>query len=669
MAGIALAHPWILWLALPWLLGMLVYWRLQRQAQVWIGARVAPRFRHLFTRLSPRGAGRHTLLLVAMGLCLIVAAAGPWRDGSGEARAHGRVLILVDASASMYATDVLPLREGEEAAKDRLALGKQIAQEVVAELPEHRFALASFSGVATVHLPMTLDRALVREALEVLEIHTFYRNTGSSFRSALQLVPLYLRQEEKGSGGLQVLLLSDGEQPRPEEFGESLEALVAAGVPIHTVAVGSEEGQARVIYDFRDIRAKVKDPKALVEFETHREDRHLQRMAEESGGHFQLAEPGGAALLAAAIRRHPGAIEKVEQATAREDLSVWPLLVFFLAFVFDLLWDSRRPPGSGFAFELERIGSRVPSMSGLAPAVPDVAKHEAGIPEIGKTHLGGTALLVSLGLLAMGCGTPLWRAHVENEKGIAADLVRAGGKARMYYERSIALRERSHVPLHNLARSTLHAGDFVEAHALFQESLEIRPDWAPALYNHGMTLYRWGRAEEDPKGCHLDRTLELWAQARARFEAVAGLGRKGGGFGSRAQANLRALATWRAELEALVASPPPACAPPPSGASGGGLGDGSSPPGGGGAGGGGEGTGDLPNEQDEQGSDMESPPPSGAPPPSSGGSFDPADSAKVRGELRRIAAQAGEEGKFYRRTRPEQFTREEWSNPDAEIWW
>ena len=42
---------------------------------------------------------------------------------------------------------------------------------------------------------------------------------------------------------------------------------------------------------------------------------------------------------------------------------------------------------------------------------------------------------------------------------------------------------------------------------------------------------------------------------------------------------------------------------------------------------------------------------------------------RIAEALARIGEQGREEGKFHRRTLPEQFGKEHWSNPDRVIWW
>ena len=176
-------HVWIA--ALPWLLFCI--WLAWAQATALIQARrrVAPRFLARVTRYSRSSLALHLLAILALGLALLLMVAEPVRrqrpdPGGGEAR----VLLLIDASASMYATDV----EGADGKVSRFEAARAVGRELVTTLDGARFGIVSFSGTATLHLPITSDRELVGIGLETLEAHTYYQNTGSSLAGALETV-------------------------------------------------------------------------------------------------------------------------------------------------------------------------------------------------------------------------------------------------------------------------------------------------------------------------------------------------------------------------------------------------------------------------------------------------------------------------------------------------
>jgi len=623
-------HPLALWLALPWLAFGLYFWRLQYRAWRWIEARVAARFRPLLSRYDRRSLPRHMLLLLLAGLLLIAAAARPSTAGDAEvAAADGPLVLVFDASASMYAEDVAPLSAGEEAPKNRLELARRFARRLLAGLPPGReIALVSFSGVATVHLPPTADRPLVLEAITALEAHTFYQSSGSSFGRALDAVVHFAGDR---APGLQAVMLSDGELPEGFEdaYDEPLKALERQGVPVHAVAVGSAEGESRVIYDFRDVAAKKSERRVLAEYHTRRADEHLRRMARRTGGSFAVAGPGAVATLRQAILSSRGGGRTAS--AGRRDRSALPLLAFLLLFVADGLLAGRRPPAAT-AFDLDRI---------VAAPAPTAARGGGR---------GPAAVLLAIALLVAGCDSPLWYAHLANERGLALDALGRHDDARPHFERSIALLARPTIPTYNLARSRARAEDWSAAHDLYQRALQLDPELASAHHDDGVVLYRWGEAERDPRGCRLERTRDLWQAALRRFAGAVELDGDDGPVGRGAADNRRVLIRRLLEVEKRIAAPPEDCpSPPPAG--------------------GGDGTGDGGASGGQQPPPPQSPEPQTPQPADAGAPLSAAERQQIRQALERIAGERLSGGKYYRRTGPEQFPRAAWQEPQPVIWW
>ena len=669
-------RPQLLLLVLPWVAFWIWFARCQRRSCEWVWEHVHERFRECFTLYRRQTLGRRLAALLILGLLLILAAAGPTVRGETEVRElASRVVLLLDGSASMLATDVATA-DGQET---RFARGRKIAAELGQRLEGSRFALVVFSGVAALQLPMTADPVTIEEALKAASFHTFYRSSGSSFTAALDSV---LRFVEIGRADLQAVLLSDGEQPFAEPFDEPLAALEEAGVPVHTVAIGSREGQTRLIFDFRDVVAKKEEKRVLREYTTRREDRHLKRIARRTGGRFALGEDRAAEELAVAVERRIAGAQSVRTA-GRRDLSAVPLVLFLAGFLLEALVWGRRRKRPEPAFDLGRLGGGRP----VAAA--------------------GLLLLLAAGTATLSCrnDSPPARASRENERGIAADALESWPQARVHYDRSRAFEMRPEIPAYNLARSVTLQEDWSEAHDLFQGALELAPGLAVAHYNDGHVLYRWGEAELDLESCELERTLELWNAARRRFAGAAELFPEEGAGRVQARNNLRFVAERIAQVEE-------ACSPPPSpdssaGGGAGGEGEGEGESGsegegegesdgegedegeGGGGGedegeGGGEGEdegegGGEGEDEGESGGEGEDEGESGdeGEDPDEGGGGGGASPTPLTGEeleqiqqaLARITEERFADGRYHYRSLPEQFPSEVWKNPEAEIWW
>lgn len=697
--------PSMLLLIVPWLLFGLYFAVCQVRACRWIWQHVGERARDRFTLYTRRTLGPSMALLLILGLLLVAAAAGPSLPGGQVRDLSVRVVLLLDASASMRATDIEVPGTPDEARQDRFEMARAIARELTQRL-DGSFALVSFSGKAALQLPLTGDPGLQEEALRVVEVHNYYRFTGSSFGTALDRVLPFVdpgaeegRERQQGIA-LQAVLLSDGEQPFPEPYEEPLAALAARGTPVHTVAIGSRDGQSRVIYDFRDIVARKDEPAALQDYTTRRQDEHLRRIADETGGRFEVAAPGAhpatiAEALAEGLRQHQTRVVSRHE-EGRRDLSAWLMAAVLLGLVFEAVWLHpfrlpflRRSRTRGLdGFDVRRLGSR----KSPKPTAPTTLVALAG---------------VSLLWLACYGDDPEILASVENGKGIEADRVLVHGKAQTHYERSRAYDFLPEIPTYNLARSVFLQHDYSAAHELYQQALELAPDLPQAHYNDGHALYRWGVMERDPRGCHLERTLELWQAARRRFETALELYPPKSQDAQRTQDNVDFLQERIETILQALKDPPVECKSPRYGlphgvvAAGGGSSAGGSsnaPPSG-------------PPKEEVQATDPEAQPPSSPtdeeglaqepthtglggveprrpePGPGAGGTSTGtagrADPDRVAGNaplsaeeldqvtraLERIRNQGQEGGKFHRRTRAEQFPASSWKTPDREIWW
>ena len=228
-----LSSPWsLLWLlALVPLVGayFLRESRRERFAARWARPALLP---NLVDR-SP-GRLRHVpalVLLVAL-VVLIFGVARPHANVSVP-REEATVLLAIDTSRSMGATDVRPTR---------LDAAKAAALRFVALAPaKYRIGVVAFGTRAQPAVAPTRDRDLVRQAIESLRT-----GDGTALGDAVVL-SLRLGREQRAADGvvppMSILLISDGKQD-----GGRYSPTVAARrarllrVPIYTVALGTASG-------------------------------------------------------------------------------------------------------------------------------------------------------------------------------------------------------------------------------------------------------------------------------------------------------------------------------------------------------------------------------------------------------------------------------------------
>jgi Ca-activated chloride channel homolog len=217
-------------LLLPLLVGAYMWRERQRQrsAAAWASPALVP-------NLVDRAPGRRrhvpaVLLLVALA-AMIVGVARPHATLTVR-REEATVLLVMDVSRSMSATDVPPTR---------LQAAKTAALEFADKVPKKfRIGLVSFATRAQVALPPTADRDLLRASLD--ELHT---GEGTSIGDAVALAASIPRGE-RADGVIpptSMLLISDGARDggRRAPLAAARQAK-AQHVPVYTILLGTPNG-------------------------------------------------------------------------------------------------------------------------------------------------------------------------------------------------------------------------------------------------------------------------------------------------------------------------------------------------------------------------------------------------------------------------------------------
>lgn len=235
-----------------WLLGLLVV------AAVLVGYLMLLRRRRrdvlrfsnlaLLDSIAPKRPGwyRH---LPAAGLItalavLTVAIAGPQAEAKVP-RNRATVVLVIDVSLSMQATDVTPTR---------LAAAQAAAKSFADQLtPGINLGLVSFAGTAAVLVSPTTDRTAVTRAVDGLKLSESTA-TGEAIFAALSSVDSFSRtvatSGEEGPPPARIVLMSDGKQTVPGPDGENeprgsfTAAKLAAEqkIPVSTISFGTEYG-------------------------------------------------------------------------------------------------------------------------------------------------------------------------------------------------------------------------------------------------------------------------------------------------------------------------------------------------------------------------------------------------------------------------------------------
>jgi Ca-activated chloride channel family protein len=197
----------------------------------------------LLASVAPRRPGwqRHVsaaLMLVAL-LALIVGLAGPTRN-ERVARQRGTIMLAIDTSGSMSATDVAP---------SRLAAAEEAARRFVEKLPPGlKVGLLSFDTQARVLAWPASDHQAVLAALNQLQVGGGTA-TGDAIFESLAAISAQPRAANGKRPAAAIVLMSDG-SPTIGRNGESpaqtvtaaTAAAKGAGVPVDSIAFGTQQG-------------------------------------------------------------------------------------------------------------------------------------------------------------------------------------------------------------------------------------------------------------------------------------------------------------------------------------------------------------------------------------------------------------------------------------------
>jgi Ca-activated chloride channel family protein len=260
---VSFAAPAFLWLLLLVPVAVGLYVLAQRRR-----VRYAARFTNLdllanVVDASP-GRRRHLPAVFALAAlaALLLALARPQMTVA-VARDEATVVLALDTSGSMMATDVSP---------SRLAAAQSAASKFLDGLPRRvRVGVVSFATGASVLVPPTEDRESVRSALDGLEA-VGGTALGEAIVRSRELAP----EEGNGDRAFSILLLSDGENSVGIDPESATERAKEAGIPVYTVALGTDAGVVEVPDDFGTLHR--------VEVPPDRET--LERIADETGGEY-----------------------------------------------------------------------------------------------------------------------------------------------------------------------------------------------------------------------------------------------------------------------------------------------------------------------------------------------------------------------------------------------
>ena len=319
------AEPWRLAILVAPLALLIAYVFAQRARR-----KYAVRFTSvdLLASVAPRRPGwqRHVsaALMIAAVAALVIGFAQPTATKK-VARQRGTVVLAIDTSGSMAATDVNP---------SRLLAAQAAARRFISGLPSGlKIGLLSFDSTARMLVAPTSDHTTALAAVDQLRIGGG-TDTGDAITEALNAVAALPPAADGSKAPAAIVLMSDGSptigsggQTPQETVTAATAAAKTAGVPIDTIAFGTASG---TVSDQGEIIPVPADPQTMA------------TIASGSGGKSFKATSGNELnSVYAQIRRTVGFD------TVRTDITEWftglALLLAVLTAGAALFWMQRLP--------------------------------------------------------------------------------------------------------------------------------------------------------------------------------------------------------------------------------------------------------------------------------------------------------------------------------------
>ncbi len=233
MFGMSFLNPDRLWVLLVIPLLVVVYiWAVRRRNKSGM------RFTNtgVLGAVVPKQSQWRRHLAVALSLASLFTLVLAWARPNGVEkvpRERATVVLVIDVSLSMQATDVKP---------NRLAGAKEAALDFINQLPApYNVSLVSLSGNPSVRLPPTTDRVMARQAINSLKYQES-TSIGEALYVALSALTMAPKGEDGSVAPGAVVLLSDGQNTGGRAPSQGADQARKAGVPVYTIAYGTENG-------------------------------------------------------------------------------------------------------------------------------------------------------------------------------------------------------------------------------------------------------------------------------------------------------------------------------------------------------------------------------------------------------------------------------------------
>jgi Ca-activated chloride channel family protein len=277
----------------------------------------------LLQSVAPKKPGwrRHVpaVLFILALATLVVGFANPAKD-QRIPRERATILLAIDTSLSMEATDVQPTR---------IEAAKSAAKTFIDSLPPKiNVGLLQFNASTVLKVPPTTDHDRLKQGVDGLKLGQGTA-IGEAMFASLDAISSVPPDEEGTAAPARIVLMSDGSTTtgRPNEVGAK--AAKDANVPVSTIAFGTPDGTIRI-------------PEEGVTVPVPVDGDALKAIADQTGGLFFNA---ASADELKSVYQDIGS--SVGYTTELASIAGWfiggALVILLITSAFSLIWFSRLP--------------------------------------------------------------------------------------------------------------------------------------------------------------------------------------------------------------------------------------------------------------------------------------------------------------------------------------
>ncbi len=353
MNGLTMIEPQWLWLLAAVPVFLLLRW--------WEGSRrkkAMAKFSDvaLFKLLNPtlQVIGRHgflrLLFLVAAVTLLILSLARPGGNPifvEQELTQKGvDIMLLVDLSSSMKATDLTP---------NRMQATKQALKQFINQMTTDRIGLVVFAGSVSMQSPLTQDYRTAKMMIDIINTD-FLPVDGTAIGDVIQYGLDKIGEANRENAV--IILLTDGENTKGQPPLDAVKKATEDGTRIYTIGIGTKEGAK--IPDGEDEHGNPRFKTYMGEpVVTKLDDQLLEKIAKETRGKYFAVETNQALTNAYGEINRLTKTEHTEKKkkAVYQEYYVYPALLALLLLLLEMFLAKR----AAWLFRRKKAGEHGPA--------------------------------------------------------------------------------------------------------------------------------------------------------------------------------------------------------------------------------------------------------------------------------------------------------------------